>query len=121
VSEHEWMEWAKLMASVVSPFLANLRHKKSLSTNGTTMNDQDVQKLITAMKEAFPSKLDHTELQETVNQIAEIVNANSAKLDNLASKHDLETMLEKSLSLGVLKAEHDLMKKYMREKLHVEI
>jgi hypothetical protein len=87
-----------------------------------TNNDIEKLKDVLATKEDVAAiREDTTHLERTINEIAETVNAHTLKLDNLASKHDLETMLEKSLSLTVLKAEHDLMKKYMREKLHVEI
>jgi hypothetical protein len=118
------MELAKLLPSVVAPFLANLRHKKPLLTNETTMTEKDIQKLKDALatkEDVAEIKTDLASLETKLEEVADAVNAHSVKLDNLATKHDLELMLEKSESLGVLKAEFELMKKYMREKLHVEI
>lgn len=88
------------------------------------LTKDDIQKLkdILATKEDVTElRQDSTNLESKLDEITETLNAHTLKLDNLASKHDLETMLEKSLSLTVLKAEFELMKKHMREKLHVEI
>jgi hypothetical protein len=92
------------------------------------MTDNDVKKLIEAMKPVFATKEDVAEIKtdlasiETkLEDVADTVNAHTLQLANLASKHDLETLLEKSWSLALLKTEHNHMKKLMQEKWHVEI
>lgn len=85
------------------------------------LEDTDIDKLVNRMKEVFPTKDEHSALDKTVNEIADVVNLHTEKLNSIPSRTDFEQMLEKSLSYAVLKVEHDRMKKVIQEKLGVEI
>lgn len=85
---------------------------------GFTSVRADIREIRSDIREV---RTDLTKHDEKFDELTDILNTHTIKLNNLASKHDLESMLEKSWSLALLKSEHELMKKYMREKLHVEI
>jgi uncharacterized protein YpuA (DUF1002 family) len=78
------------------------------------LTDDDIKKLITQMKQEFPTLETHAHLERTVDEIADRVNA-------LPTKDDVQAMIDHTYSMAVLKAEHDRMKEIIRDKLHVEI
>jgi hypothetical protein len=57
---------------------------------------------------------DHTQLEDKVDAI-------SGVLENIPTKIDLEHFLEKTYNLNKLVSEHDKMKKFLKERFHVEV
>jgi hypothetical protein len=78
------------------------------------LTDGDIKKLITHMKQEFPTLELHAHLERTVDEIADRVNV-------LPTKDDVQAMIDHTSSMAVLKAEHERMKAIIRNKLHAEI
>jgi hypothetical protein len=103
------------------------------------MNEQDIQKLIEAMQEVFPTaemvkngfdeaQADRTVIKKTLAemrgdaiQLEEKVDAISGVLGNIPTKIDLEHLLEKTYNLQKLVKEHDKMKRFLKEQFNVEV
>ena len=81
------------------------------------MSNDDIKKLIAAMKEEFPTISMYAHLEETVDKTAEKVNDVADRVSRLMTREDAISLFD----MATLKAEHAHMKKIIHEKLHVEV
>lgn len=82
------------------------------------LTTEDIQNLIEAMKEEFPTKVEFAALREDVNEIREDLTSLEGKVDGIADvinafppKEDVETLV----------AEHKHIKTILRTQLQAEI
>jgi len=88
------------------------------------MNDNDIKKLISAMKGTFATAEDHANLEEKVDIIAETTKELlkvSARLHQIPTKKELISAIQETYNLTKLKAEHEHIKTIIHEKLGVEV
>lgn len=74
------------------------------------ITDKDIEK----MQKVFTTSQDHVRLEEKVDKIVGIVN-------ELPTRDEMERMLERTYGFSVWKAEHERIKKLLRERFNVEI
>jgi hypothetical protein len=85
------------------------------------LSDKAIEKLVIRMKEIFPKRDDHAELEKIVNEIADVVNKHIDKLDQIGSKTDFEDMLERSPKFSTFTTEHDHIKQVIEKNFDVKI
>ncbi len=74
------------------------------------ITDKDILKL----KKAFATSEDHVALEDKVDKLTELV-------EKIPTRDDMQTMLERTYNLSVMKSDLERMKDILREKLNVEL
>jgi len=74
------------------------------------ITDKDIEK----MQKVFATSQDHVRLEEKADKIVEIVN-------QLPTRDEMERMLERTYGFSVWKAEHERMKKLLKERFNIEV
>ena len=81
------------------------------------ITDKDIKK----MQKAFATADDHVNVEKKLDVITETINEVKGELKKKPNRDEFPELLRQTLEWVTMKAEHDRMKKIIREKLNMEV